>query len=375
MPSYLGFFVDSLASYTKVLFLVMHAANKQESLECDYELSANNIRHINLGPKTPAWHRDLFHSLVLKNKLDSLDYCDVIILRSPSPLAPYFHKYIKDRTKICFMIVGDYLDGAEHLKSSTFRDKMIYQYLRYNDRNFTRQIKSTPILVNSIGLYEKYKHIAKSINLIKTTTLTSADFFKKEDTCQDEIIDLLYTGRIDVAKGLLELLEATNSLIQENYNLRLNIVGWEQDDVNRPLENRIKAMAKKYKIGDKVIFHGRKKVGKDLNKMYRQSDIYVIPSYHEGFPRTIWEAMANSLPVIATKVGGIPSYLSHNVNAILIEPKCIEDIVIAIKGIINNNQLRKTIISNGFDLAKENTLEVQTKNMISILKENGFKKS
>lgn len=375
IPSYLGVFLDSLAASVTQLYVVLHEANASQSLECDYQLKSNNISWINLGLKTPAWHRDLFYNKVLKNKLNELEKCDAFIVRSPSPLAPYFHKFLSYKTKLFFMVVGDYLDGATHLKSSSFRDRLIYQYLKYNDRNFTKQIKKTAILVNSIGLFDKYKTIAKSIHLIKTTTLSSNDFYIREDTCQSDTIELLYTGRIDVAKGLLELLEATNILIKENYHLVLNIVGWEQDDIARPVENKMKAIAKNVGIEKQLIFHGRKTVGPALNKMYQQADIYVIPSYHEGFPRTIWEAMANSLPVIATKVGGIPSYLTHEKNAFLIEPKRVDEIVSGIKNIIENKPLRKQLIANAIELAKENTLEVQTKNMISIIKEYGVTKN
>ena len=97
-------------------------------------------------------------------------------------------------------------------------------------------------------------------------------------------------------------------------------------------------------------------------------DIYILPSYHEGFPRTIWEAMANSLPVVATNVGGIPNYLENNKNVILIEPKSVEEIVLGISKLLNNNTLRKNIIKNGYNLASKNTLEIQTKKMIKTLK-------
>ena len=369
IPSYLGVFIDSLASSVAELYLVLHEANAIQALECDYQLQSKNIRWINMGVKTPAWHRDLFYRNVLKNKLNEIANCDAFIVRSPSPLAPYFHEFISKKTTLFFMIVGDYLDGATHLKSSTFRDRLIYQYLKYNDRNFTKAIKKTSILVNSKGLFEKYKNTAKSIHLIKTTTLSSNDFFTRENTCLNDSIELLYTGRIDVAKGLLELVEATSILSKENYRLVLNIVGWEQDNVARLVENKMIALAKNLGIEKQLIFHGRKTVGPELNKMYQQADLYVIPSYHEGFPRTIWEAMANSLPVIATKVGGIPSYLTHEKNAILIETKSVNEIVIGIKRMVSDSMLRKNIIVEGFELAKLNTLEVQTEKMISIVKE------
>jgi len=370
MPSYLGVFVDSLASYSKVLFIVMHTANERESLECDYELRANNIRHINLGPKTPAWHRAIFHRKVLSNALKPLDECTALIVRSPSPLAPVFHKYLSENCKLFFMIVGDYLEGADHLKTSTYRDKIIYQFLRFNDFYFTKQIKRTNVLVNSVALYNKYRPIAKSIELIKTTTLSVDDFSIRTDTCQKNEVKILYTGRIDPAKGLFELIEAFEIISNSYTNVSLHIVGWEQDSINRPVEKQLLSRAKRLHIERKITFHGRKSVGPELNQMYSNSDIYVIPSYHEGFPRTIWEAMANSLPVIATEVGGIPEMLTNDENAILIKPRSVQAIVNAIDRMIKNSEIRKKIIANGLTLAKNNTLEIQTLNIINCIKKH-----
>jgi glycosyltransferase involved in cell wall biosynthesis len=127
-------------------------------------------------------------------------------------------------------------------------------------------------------------------------------------------------------------------------------------------------MAKGHGFENKMKFHGFKKVGPDLNEMYRMADIYVIPSYHEGFPRTIWEAMANSLPVVATKVGSIPYFLEDKKHAILINPKKTSDIVKAVNQLISDNNLRKLLIRNGIEISKTNTLEQQTKKMVDRIK-------
>ena len=370
IPGYLGVFIDTMATMVDELYVLHHAANEFEACQCDYKIKGENIIFISLGTKTPAWHRGIFYNRVLKKPLERIEHCDALIVRSPSPLAPYFSKYFRKSKGLFLLVVGDYIVGAEHLKSSTFRDRMIYQYLRFNDHFFTKEIKRSNLIVNSIELHEKYHLIAKSIDIIKTTTLTKSDFYHREDTCNRDVIELLYTGRIDVAKGLIEFLDATNILLKEGYKLNLNIVGWEQDEINKPLENRMKAIAKDYGIENNLIFHGRKSIGSELNEFYRQADLYLMPSYHEGFPRTIWEAMANSLPVIATRVGGIPAYLTHAENAYLIESKDINEIVNSIKSLISNNDLRRMIISNAFLKAMETTLDSQTELMLTIVKKN-----
>lgn len=365
IPSYLGVFIDSLADHVEQLYVVLHES-KEGDLGLDYELKAKNITWINLGIKTPAWHRSVFHKKILRSALNQITGCDTMLVRSPSPLAPYFGRYLNS-TGLVYMIVGDYSDSVLNMEDLSFRQNIIKYFLMYNTWLFEKCIEKTNVVVNSTLLFEKYKSKAKSIHQIRTTTLSNSDFFKRNNTCEGGKINLVYTGRIDPQKGLFELIEATSILKQNGYDVACNIVGWESS-VQEPVKQSLLALANELGISDYIIFHGRKKVGAELNAMYRMGDIYIIPSYHEGFPRTIWEAMANSLPVIATTVGSIPSYLENNVNALLIEPKNTQAISDAVVRLIENCELRKNIISKGQKLAKENTLEYQTKKLIDTLK-------
>jgi len=365
-PGYLGVFIDSLAKEIDELYLLMHQANQWEIEEADYKLKNRNIYWINLGYKSPAWHRAIFHKKILKSKLKKIESCDALIVRSPTPLAPYFPKYL-NKPKLIFMIVGDYLESVEQWKIKNIREWFELQYLRYNDFLFRKAMKITDIMVNSPVLFNKYKNIAKSIHQIKTTTLSLGDFYKRADTCQNNVVELVFTGRIDPLKGLFELVEAVASLRKDNLNIRLNITGWESDE-RKPIENELKAKLNQLGINEFVIFHGRKSIGPELNAMYRMGDIYVLPSYEEGFPRTIWEAMANGLPVITTDVGGIPSYLTHLENAYIIKPKISDLIVDGVKRIVSDKELRQKLIHNGYKIASENILENQTSKMLEIIK-------
>jgi len=369
VPSYLGVFLDSLAGMVETLSLLMHESKPGSSdvEEADYPLMASNITWVTLGLKTPAWHRDLFHSKILPTAMRKIDHCDCIIVRSPSPLAPYFHRYAK-QVRVVFMVVGDFGEEAQHARPKTLREWAVWKYVAYNDRMFVKAMKHTDVVVNSPKLFRKYQPISKSIFQIKTTTLSGNDFFERADTCQDKVLQLLYTGRIDPQKGLFELIGVLPQLLSKNFDVVLNLVGWEPD-ANKPVEQALLQKAAEFGVSKHVVFHGRKTVGADLNAMYRMADIYLIPSYHEGFPRTIWEAMANSLPVIASRVGAIPEYLTDRENAILIEPRKVEDIVDSILLLLKTPELRQKIISNGQTLANENTLEVQTKHLIDYLKQ------
>lgn len=369
LPGYFGVFMDALANVCNELFLVLHEAKNgtTDANEADYELKANNIKLINLGYKKPAWHRTYFPGKTLKNKLLQIHDADAFIVRSPTPLAPCFQLYFNEE-KIIWMVVGDYAESVIQTKSTsqTIREKIINAYLLHFDRLYLRQMKRHHIMANSPALFNKYESIALSTHLIKTTTLADADFYVRQDTCDKEIIRLLYTGRIDLLKGLRELIGAVAEIKKTNNKVVLDIVGWENDK-ETPVTIELQKLATKLGVDDIVIFHGKKKIGEELNGMYRQADIYLIPSYEEGFPRTIWEAMANSLPVIATNVGAIPYYLKHAENAIIIDPKSEAQIISAINHLIQSPALRQTLIGNGMALAKQNTLNYQANYIINLI--------
>jgi glycosyltransferase involved in cell wall biosynthesis len=368
-PSYQGVFIDALASKVETLYLLMHMAGGTDEGEADYRLKGENIIWVNLGLKTPAWHRDIFYKSILTEKLKEIKGVEYVLVRAPSPLAPYFKRYLPNST-LSLLIVGDYAESVEQTKPRSLREWVINRYLTYNDWRLRLAMKSTDVIVNSPALLQKYQSKTKSINLIKTTTLSENDFFYKQDTCTGGDIKLLYTGRIDPLKGLFELVEALSILRGKKINVSLYIVGWEPKN-EKIVENELIEFAKKMRVQEFLFFPGRKPVGSELNAMYRMADIYCIPSYEEGFPKTIWEALANSLPVISTLVGGIPEYLINGEEAILIEPKKVDELHYAIKQVIENKSLREKLISNGIKKAKEVTLEFQTNMLLEFIKKNG----
>jgi glycosyltransferase involved in cell wall biosynthesis len=78
--------------------------------------------------------------------------------------------------------------------------------------------------------------------------------------------------------------------------------------------------------------------------MYKESDLFILPSFYpEGFPRVIYEAMLNSLPIITTPVGSIPSLLNHDDNCIFVEPRDSADLSNKLAGLLKNTRQRRKI--------------------------------
>ena len=363
-PGFLGVFLDSLASEISQLTLLMHELN--EKLDYDYQLKQKNIDFISLGKKKPAWHRILFHKSILKKKLDAINENVILLVRSPSPLAPYFNNY--KRTKnLVYLVIGDYRDGARLMKVSSFRDLIVKNLMIYINYMLLKQLRNNHTIVNSKMLFEKYKHSCKKIDLVKTTTLSKKDFFRRTDTCLNKKINLLYTGRIEREKGLFELVNAFSQIRKKHKNIYLNIVGWEENS-EKKIEKELRKLSQNLEVENYITFHGYRNIGKELNEMYRMADIYILPSYYEGFPRTLWEALANSVPVICTSVGSIPLELDNYIDALIIEPRNINEIKISIENLLVDSVLRKTLIKNGIIKASQNTLEIQSKKLIKKIK-------
>lgn len=366
VPSYFGLFLDSLATQLEGLVLFLHEANPKESEWCNYPLQSANLRWVNLGIKKPAWHRSLFGiQLLQKFEREALG-CNAFLVRAPTPLGPTFYKVFGKKIPMAYMLVGDYVASAPHLHLPFLRKWAIYAMSVYLDRRLKKAARHCCILSNSHEILQQFKPFSTELHLVRTTTLRAEDFFERADTFQKPPYNVLYVGRFDFAKGLRELLEACAMLLAKGIPVRLHLAGWE-DPPDKPVATWLAQRAATLGISANVLNHGKKKNGGELNALYRLADVFVIPSYQEGFPRAIWEAMANSLPVIATPVGAIPHHLQDGEEALFVPPKNSLAIAEKIEWLLHSPSLRQKLIANGIAAARETTLDVQAEKLVRIV--------
>lgn len=149
-------------------------------------------------------------------------------------------------------------------------------------------------------------------------------------------INLLYLGRIVHDKGIGELLLSIKKLISLNYNINLVIVG------SGNYRKKAIDLIEELEIQDYVKMEGPEYNRKKIKEYYIEADFYILPTYHEGFPRTLYEAMIFGTPIITTFVGGIPTLMKDRHNCIRIEPKSCKSIVDALEyGIVNYEKMKE----------------------------------
>ena len=208
--------------------------------------------------------------------------------------------------------------------------------------------KSCAVLIRDIGLYKRFSKLGKRVYYVPgNTTISKNDMFMRNDTCQKDPIICLVVSSLVPQKGVDDIIKAIKMIRQEGYPLKFWHVGGSYPE---NLEATV-SLCRKLDIEKHVVFHGYKIELEDLLKLYRTADIFVLASHSEGFPRTITEAQSQCLPIIATRVGGIPQKLKNEYHAILINPGKPEEIAKAIKKVIHDKTMRQNLISNSFKMA------------------------
>ncbi len=145
---------------------------------------------------------------------------------------------------------------------------------------------------------------------------------------------ILYVGRIDPAKGIDRLVEAT-SLLKDPF-LTLVIAGG--DDLGKPEMERLKQLVEARAISGQVLFAGLIDQ-EDLSAYYNAADVTVIPSYYESFGLVALESISCGTPVIMTRVGGAEEVIIDGRNGCLVsrnDPAMLAD---GIKKVLRNGQL------------------------------------
>jgi glycosyltransferase involved in cell wall biosynthesis len=147
---------------------------------------------------------------------------------------------------------------------------------------------------------------------------------------------ILFVGRLDPIKGTRYLLGAMSILHRDMPGVKLILVG--DGEEREPLESLTDSL----RIRECVVFAGRVPHERVQDYMNR-AEVLVLPSLSEGFPVTILEAMACGLPVVATRVGGIPDIIEDGTNGYLVDAMNQKQIAEALLKLLQDEELRKDI--------------------------------
>jgi len=263
--------------------------------------------------------------------------------------------YASSLTGIPFSITAhanDIFENAFLLKTKAERARKVITISEFNRRYLIQQ----DLPQNKLGIVRCATKISENPKTPDKSSLTTPTIGS--------------LGRLVEKKGMDKLIRAISILIQNGYQLRLEIVG------SGPLENELKSLCEDLRITSHVIFHGaidNSKVPIWLNKI----DIFVLACQidssgdMDGIPVALMEAMAHGVPVISTKLSGIPELIIHNKTGLLAEPGSASSMAKRIKEMIDNPEKAIFFHKNALHHIKmEFSISINRKRLVQVFTKN-----
>jgi glycosyltransferase involved in cell wall biosynthesis len=128
-------------------------------------------------------------------------------------------------------------------------------------------------------------------------------------------ITILSVGRLYARKGLFTLIESMPPIVKRFKNVKFIVSGKGQSNERKKLIDH----AVRIGVRDKLVFTGYFP-DKKLPKLYQAADVFAFSTFYEHHPFAVLEAMSTGLPVVTTKVGGIPETIETGINGLLCQP-------------------------------------------------------
>jgi glycosyltransferase involved in cell wall biosynthesis len=249
--------------------------------------------------------------------------------------------------KICL-----YLHGWYNSKQMTYFSKYVCRRRNIKIVTVSRATK-TALISNGVS-HRKIRVIYNPID-INYVIEESKKKLQNQLIIDPLSIKILLPAGIMYEKGQHIAIEAVSRLQKNGIkNIELLFCGEEYKIQNNNYIDKLITKINELELKDTVHFLGFRK---DLYQIMRLSQIVILPSYSEGLPRIILEAMALKKPVIATPVGGITDLIIDNLTGLIMEIDDAQSLAGKLKLLIMNKELGKYISNNAFKLANIFTIK------------------
>jgi glycosyltransferase involved in cell wall biosynthesis len=166
------------------------------------------------------------------------------------------------------------------------------------------------------------------------------EVFRPLERVENAVPEILCVGRLTSAKGQHILLDAFHIVKEQGHKFRLTFVGDGED--RQSLENKVNEL----NLSEEVRLTGA--LGQErVMDHYRRADLFVLPSFAEGVPVVLMEAMAQEIPVISTRITGIPELIEHEKTGLLVTPGNTGELAEAIIRVVEDSSLGEKLGTEG----------------------------
>lgn len=152
--------------------------------------------------------------------------------------------------------------------------------------------------------------------------------------------EVLFVGRLAGVKGVPLLLRAVADLTEKHPDLRLTLIG------DGPDRAALEALCKQLGLQDRVTFLGYQSQDA-VAKALSQADVFALPSFAEGVPVVLMEAMAAQVPVVTTRIAGVPELVTDGESGMLVPPGDAPALTQALDSLISDSDMRRAMGAAG----------------------------
>lgn len=255
--------------------------------------------------------------------------------------------------KLPFIVLGSWFKKPiiNHVHGADFNE--FYLNASENKRELIKTIynKCLKIIALSDEWKENLKKIVEEsrIVVIENYSILNSEAIEERQHKKNEH-NVLFLGFICKRKGCYDIPAIVEKVVQEIPNVKFVLAGTGDID-------QIKAITPE-KIKNNIVYPGWV-LDKEKDRLLREADLFFLPSYNEGMPMSILDAMGYGLPIVSTKVGGITKIVHDGVNGYACDPGDVRELSKSILELLNNHHLLKlsgknsiSIIKDGFSMEK-----------------------
>lgn len=331
------------------------------------------IPNLKLCPLPPYWRRFEIHAfrhplMLMRCLWPHIKRSDTILMSLPNYMCVLaWLVCLLQRKRFVLRIAGNF---AEVIRMSFYNKRL---FILGNIAAWLHHLlvktmvkTSTLTIVNGQELANIYGRNNQHVVPVISSTYHETDIATTIAGSGRDECRLLYVGRLMLNKGLSELFRAARNLLEEGLDFRI----WLAADGYRRKE--IRAEAEELGIIDRVDFLGWIAIEK-LKHIYRTCDIFVLPSYTEGMPKVVTEAMSNGLATVVTDVGGLrDNIVQEGKTGFIVPVKDVPALRDALRKLIVNKTLRQGMAEAGLERSHKFTMESERACVKAALRKFGF---